>query len=242
MKSPCKLLLLAQLCAVAVRAQGGFQDLDFESANVILDSSSPYYPNAIDAANAFPGWTVSGSVTAPDVFYNDISLGAPAISLQGAGSLEPVLQGNFSAFLQGPSGSGSQDASITQTGQIPAGAESLLFYGENVADLQVAFNGHALPYLALGNGADYTIYGADITTLAGQTGPLTFTALPGGEALLDNIQFSPNPIPEPAAWMLLMAGMGIFGSTRLLQCGWRGLESRLSLRCQNPAQSRNLTR
>src|ERR1700722_8939076 len=105
MKPSCKILALfcsvVQFSAVSLCAQGRFVNLDFESARIILDSSSPYYPNAITAANALPGWTITGSVTAPDVFYNDVSLGAPAVSLQGPGSGYPPIQGNYFVLLQG---------------------------------------------------------------------------------------------------------------------------------------------
>ncbi len=49
-----------------------FVNLNFESANV-----TGYSPGIIPASNAFPGW----SVTAPNIFYNDISLSGGSISI-----------------------------------------------------------------------------------------------------------------------------------------------------------------
>lgn len=191
-----------------------FINLGFERANIILDQSSPYFPHAINASNAVPGWTVTGSVTDPDVFYNDVSLGASAVSLQGPGSHEPILEGSYTVYLQGSSASSPSSAGIGQTGQIPANAESLQFLGAQVINFQVSFNGQSLPFSATGTGPNYTVYGADISPYAGQTGLLLFTALPFGGALLDNIQFSPNPIPEPSSLLLLVSGTGLLALSR----------------------------
>jgi hypothetical protein len=209
----CALLLLAASLDFTAEAQGTFQDLNFESARIILDTNSPYYPNAINAANALPGWTVGGeNEAAPDVLYNTTSSGAPAVSLQGPGSFQPILQGSFTVELQGSSAGAPASVSIGQTGQIPAGSASLQFFGADLGNLQVLFDGQPLSYGAIGTGPNYTIYGADISAYAGQTGQLLFTALPDGTALIDNIQFF--TVPEPTTCALILCGTFLFAAAR----------------------------
>jgi hypothetical protein len=51
------------LFTIAARAQGTFQNLDFEQANPVYDMASPLYPTdpVVTAASALPAWTVSYS-------------------------------------------------------------------------------------------------------------------------------------------------------------------------------------
>lgn len=212
MKS-CALLLLAASLGFTAEAQGTFQDLNFESARIILDTNSPFFPNAINASNALPGWTVGGeNEAAPDVLYNTISSGAAVVSLQGPGSFEPILQGSFTVELQGSSSGAPASVSIGETGQIPAGSGSLQFFGADLDNLQVSFDGQLLSYVAVGTGPNYTIYGADISAYAGQTGQLLFTALPDGTALIDNIQFF--SVAEPTTCALMLCGTVLFAAAR----------------------------
>jgi hypothetical protein len=199
---------LALLLSVAgALGQGNFVNLGFESARIILDPTSPYYPGAVQASNAIPGWTLLGGVANPDVLYNDVSLGAPAVSIHDTGDSEgfPPIQGNYSVYIQGL----DSTTGIAQTGQIPANARSLTFLSY-FTRVDVTFNGQAIPYGIIGTGPNYTIYGGDISAFAGQTGQLRFS---GNGGMLDNIQFSNLPIPEP----------GVFGLAALgaLLLGWR---------------------
>jgi hypothetical protein len=203
------LFFVALLYAPLSYAQSNFQNLNFESANIVLDSTSPYYPNAINASNAMSGWTVTGSFTAPDVLYNDISLASPAVSLQGPGSTEPILQGSYTVFLQGSQFGMPGAVTIGQTGQIPSGTGSLQFYGAQIFNLQLSFNGQNLAYTAIGTGPNYTIYGANVSAFAGQTGQLLFDAPPNSAGEIDNIQFSPNSVPEPQTWTLILSGAAV---------------------------------
>jgi hypothetical protein len=88
-------------------------------------------------------------------------------------------------------------------------------------------NSHAFPLRThyfnrlLGSGANYTLYGADIHALAGQTAELDFTLLGNVDIntiFLDSIQFSSQPIPEPGVY-----GLAALGALLL---GWRGLGRR----------------
>jgi hypothetical protein len=140
---------------------------------------------------------------------NDIALDSAAVTLQGANSpYAPALQGNYSIALQG----GSQfippeyphGASIYQTGSIPLTAQSLLYLG-NFA-LQVSFNGQSLSPVALENAPTYTKWGIDISPYAGQTGELRFAVPWLNSSMLDGIQFSNRPVPEPSALSLSILG------------------------------------
>src|SRR5437879_4086489 len=90
------LLFAATLCA---RPQGTFVNLDFESANI-----PPGTPpgTVVAVSDALPGWTCyigTNQVTA--IHYDDISLGAAAITIHDRNSFEPILQGNYTVLLQG---------------------------------------------------------------------------------------------------------------------------------------------
>ena len=208
LQTPARLVAGAALLLSlgGARGQGTFVNLAFESARIILDQSSPFYPNAVNATNALPGWTLLGGDAYPDVLYNDVSLGAPAVSIHDPNDKEGFtpVQGRYSVFLQGS----NTAIGIAQTGQIPADAQSLTFWSY-VTQLQVRVNDQVIPYASIGSGPNYTIYGGDISAFASQTGTLRFL----GNGWIDNIQFSNLPIPEP----------GVFGLSALgaLLLGWR---------------------
>ena len=202
-------ICLTFLCAiVSAQAQATFQNLNFEAAKIIRDQSSPYYPYAVNSTNALPGWTVlDGLVPPSDILYNSVLIGGggqTAVSIHDtndAFGFTP-LQGNYSVFFQG--------GVIAQTGQILNTAHSLTFWSSYSTGLQVTFNGQAIPYLALGSGANYTVYGGDISSFAGQTGELSFS----GGGFLDNIQFLSSPVPEPTSLALFGVGTLLLGFYR----------------------------
>jgi hypothetical protein len=72
----------------------------------------------------------------------------------------------------------------------------------------------------LANGANYTLYGANISSWAGQTAQLSFTVFAqspyqNNEYLyLDAIQFSTQSIPEPSAFALAALGALFLGFRR----------------------------
>jgi len=189
------------------QAQGTFQNLGFESANV-----SGYPPGGIPATNAIPGWTAYlGQFQSTQMLYNTVSLGSPAISIHDAASSYLPILGNYSVILQSTPGGPSLTSSVGQIGQIPSSAMSLIFYGSS---LQVSFNGQPLAITQLGSSPAYSILGADISAFGGQTGELKFS-LPnfsfGAMSYLDNIQFSNQPIPEPSVLGLLALGALLLG-------------------------------
>jgi hypothetical protein len=107
----------------------GFLNLNFESAQIVLDQSNSYYPYAANAALALPGWTsFGGAPGGADIFYNDVSLGSAAVSIHDTSDAFgfPPLQGNYSVLLQGSQGGTPTSVAIAQTGQIPGSSGKFL--------------------------------------------------------------------------------------------------------------------
>jgi hypothetical protein len=214
------------LCVRDVRAQGTFQNLNFESANN-LPTVSPGQTAFVPATNALPGWAVyEGGAQESQVLYNGISLGAPLVTLVGPntgppGSGHSALVGNYSATIDdGEGGSGPASAAIGQTAVIPGSARSLTFLASgDIADtagsLAVTFNGQNLAFVPLAPGPNYEQYGCDISALAGQAGELRFAenpvGIPIGVTYLDDIAFSAQSLPEPGTLALLACGAVMLG-------------------------------
>ncbi len=215
-------LSVVALASVSLaRAQGTFQDLNFEEANIVPIVGSQYYPYAVTVANALPGWTVDyGNVQQSQILYNDPSLGGTAVTLLAEGyppGNYTAIDGSFSVVLQGGLNMNLQPtaAKISQTGQIPAGTQSLLF--ECASD----FSPNEPPEVLIGNdeltlfpirngtvgGEGYTIFGGNISAWAGQTEQLTLSA-PSGNFIIDDISFSTSVVPEPSP--PVMTGIGGF--------------------------------
>jgi PEP-CTERM motif len=205
-------LSVALLAPQIVRAQA-FTNLNFESPTIITSSPSGYGFNSGTAR--IPGWTTYGNYFDKGgdqtiALFNNQGLDSASVSLVGTNYWTPAIQGNYSVLLFGGTFAYQQvynttnGASIGQTGQIPLTAQSITYWGNA---LQVTFNGQSLSFMDVSNTLNYTIWGADISAFAGQTGQLLFTA-PGLTygSMLDNIQFSSLPIPEPG--ILSLFGLG----------------------------------
>ena len=223
MKSTKPLFLLLSIffltCIAGETFAQGFMNLDFEAAN-----PSGYSPGGgIPTSAAIPGWaayygTTTGTNQSSEIGYDFISLGGEMISLQDRNATSSPLdfsvlpiQRNYSVLLQGPQPGLETSVAIGQTGTIPVGTQSLTFFGVLGGSvlggsLQVTFNGQNISYGAIGTGANYTIYGANIASYAGQNGELLFTTPVQTVGLLDNIQFSSSPVPEPSELALLALG------------------------------------
>jgi hypothetical protein len=198
----------------------GFSNLGFENPKLPL---RPVF-NEVQASEAIRGWTAYYSTStatnqSDTVGYNTVSIGGAAVILEdtNVNSLGPIaLQGSYSVLLEGSSAGTPTAASIGQIGQVPPDARSLLFDLSRDSNVQVKFNGQSIPMVQIGATATYVIMGGNVSSLAGQTGQLLFTALPNiGYGLLDNIQFSSSVVPEPGTVGLL--GLGAF----LLRRNWR---------------------
>lgn len=207
-------LAVAFFLSQAVFGQG-FVNLNFEQAIIKPDPSSPYYPYAVYASNAIPGWTATGGNLGPnEILYNDLSLGAPCISLSGTNPAP--LNGAYSVGLYGGAFfPGNVGVSISQTGMVPVFAQSIQFDAQISSApgsiLLVSLGGQNIPFSAISTGSNYTVYGGDISAFAGQVEPLVFTAPQGNNNFseIDDIQFSASPIPEPSV-------LSLFGLCTLL--------------------------
>lgn len=194
-----------------------FVNLGFENTTI----TTVHFPGGDRYAATIPGWSwntfnfLNGDPNS--VGLNDIALNAPATTLHGLNSrFFPAIRESYSVLLQGgstPAEMGTNGASIFQTGQVPLGSQSMTYSGGS--SLQVSFAGQMLVPIALSNGANYTVWGADISAYAGQTGELRFTAPWRTVGVLDGIQFSSTAIPEPSAFALLSLGLFcLFGRLR----------------------------
>jgi hypothetical protein len=182
----------------------GFINLDFESANL-----SGYNAGLVPAGDAIPGWTayISG-ISQTNVYYNAINRAGGEVEILGPGS-GSAIQGSYSILIAGNESLG-QVVSIGQSGTIPSTAQSLIWWGSGPDRL--SFNGQILFFSVLDHETGYTIYGANISAYAGQTGELLFDSIYVPSAppdTIDNIQFSSSPIPEPSAFLLTLFGSGI---------------------------------
>ena len=192
-----------------------FVNLNFENASFQSDPSSGFYPYLVYASNAIPGWTAyANGLPQTEILSNNISLSGGAVSIIGTNWTHPQIEGKYFIILMGFNYPGFEyGVSIGQTGTIPLTAQSLIFWG-NVGANNVLFDGQTLSTIVTGGTPNYNIYEADISAFAGQTGQLLFTTPPGGSGIVDNIQFSSSPVPEPSELVLAALGSLLLGFRR----------------------------
>jgi hypothetical protein len=194
---------------VGVFAQG-FVNLNFESTTLAYNAT----PSTVATTVGLPGWNAYiGGISQSTILYNNGTLGNSAVAIQGyANSLTPVIDGTFSAAL---TAGATGNASISQTGFIPADTLSLLFEsyttGNGLPTLSVTINGQDISISPLLTTANYTLYGGDVSSFAGTTANLAFTAVSNypqgfGYYVLDDISFSPSAVPEPSTLGLTALG------------------------------------
>lgn len=184
--------------------QGTFRNLDFESANVPFVPAGQFGAD-VPTSQGIPGWVAYyGSFQSSTIQHNNLSLGGAEVAILGpAWSSSDILQGFYSVLLAQSTAGAPTTAAIGQTGTIPATARTLAFYTSPLESLVVTFSGQVIPLVQLGSGPNYKILGGDISSFAGHTGELRFTA---GAGSLDNIQFSSIAIPEPNRVALFVIG------------------------------------
>jgi hypothetical protein len=228
---------LALVAATAATAQGAFQNLNFEMADV----SNPDSLSRVPFSNAFPYWQASGVYDVPPgppstlahAYYNATDLDQMTIGIyDSAGPAGHPVFGNYTAYIEADLGSIRQGyITLTQTGVIPSGAKSLRFDSTSYSSLagvsaQLSFNlnGTPVPSIPLDIEPTYVLWGADISVYAGSSAQIGFTVqaqypFPGTSdphvfvgVGLDNISFSAVAVPEPrglglAACALLLAAL-----------------------------------
>ena len=226
-------LLVTMVCVVVFVCVGmdnaraeAFRNLDFESA--VIGTPVNY---EVPASQALPSWTCN-SWDPGYVAYGTIALDAPCISIHDGhsgylGDFNP-LQGQYSIMLQdGADAFGHTfDAWISQTGDVPINAKSLMFESDistYVNELQVSINAVVIPFALYS--VDGTVnssfgpvktYICDISSFAGETDAvLEFDKLVHdtthpynhGMVDLDAIRFSSIVAPEPSSLVLLVIGI-----------------------------------
>ncbi|SRR5258708_1817722 len=230
------LLCVCALCLGAkVQAQGTFQNLGFESATLVPIPGDPYA--RVQFAAALPGWTCSiGGVQQTAALYDNFFLDSSGVGVIDQGWSYPfggVIQGNYTAMLQAGWALGTfnpADTTLSQTGAVPGNAQSLQFrvsLDPSSAAFGVSLGGQSLTIVPLGTGVNYTLYGADIHSWAGQNAELDFTVfaqrphVDNYTVFLDSIQFSNQSVPEPSVFRLsilgaLLAALGLSRRRRRL--------------------------
>jgi hypothetical protein len=91
---------------------------------------------------------------------------------------------------------------------VPGDAQSLEFKAAANTPFTVSLDGTSLPLVVLGEGASYTLYGANISGFSGKTETLAITALaaPSTPDFFDSFVFSPSFVPEPNVISLAALG------------------------------------
>jgi hypothetical protein len=205
-----------------VALSSAFENLDFESAVI----GTPVYFE-LSISEALPSWTTYRSDTGY-VAYDVLSTGGTVVSIQdglapyGFPAYMLPLQGSYSVLLQsGFNGPSPQNAWISQTGDVPVDARSLMFSTDYVlgGNLVVSLNGTAIPLSLYSVGpvinsefGPVKTFIGDVSAFSGQQNvELRFEAVasppPYCNATLDAIQFSTIVSPEPSTLVLL--GIGV---------------------------------
>jgi hypothetical protein len=219
-----KSLMALLVCSAPTCLFGqAFVNLDFESATVVPVTTP--FARTIDAALAFPGWSiVTGGTTNGFVFNNDVTLtpyaSAALFSRTNSTFGTAVIDGNYSFWMNSgllyptPTPAVASDTILAQSGLVPTGSRSLLMKVSNESPFSVGLGGTSLSLIPLSTTARYTLYGADVSAFEGMSEELRITVPYSGNwpfgvynsLIIDSISFSPNPIPEPGTWALLGLG------------------------------------
>ena len=210
MKTKCILLLLALGFARWGFGQGTFTNLGFESARVVVNDPTFGF---LDWNLAAPGWSHSSGSDLGIVYYRNEHLGltgyymlydsvspafAPGTQLAGRYSL-----GFSSGYANSGFGAPWQQNYLSQTGSVASDIQSFRLLARGSFD--VLMGGAAIPMQSLGG----DLYAGDISAFAGTTTEFrivnTATTI-HTPVIVDNITFSPIPVPEPS--MFALVGMG----------------------------------
>lgn len=218
-----------------------FTNLNFERASLVPVPGDPY--SSVQFPQAFPGWTGTvGGVQQSLAEYDGLFLDSAGIAIinsnfsitasspyYGYAASLGLIQGRYTAILQSGLTLGANpqpaDTTLSQTGLVPIGTQSLLFEAYEAFDqsypfLVVTLGGQTLSLVTISNALNYTLYGANVSAWAGQTAQLSFTLLAENPHVnneyvsLDAIQFSTQSVPEPSTFALAALGALFLGFSR----------------------------
>ena len=216
-RRPCCVLTLGFviLSAAGVNAQGTFQNLSFEQGQFVPKSSST--SGTFEWAPAFPGWTgESLSTGLIDEVYGRGQILPLDRAIIGLGanhsSLVPRF-GLYSASLMAGPQFPYETVSLWQIGQIPVTARSIRICMSGFPSTgEVSIGGRPLNMALVESAQLFSVYVADVSNHSGTTAELRFSVtVPAGGQFswisLAAIEFSPVPVPEPAAFQLGMTAI-----------------------------------
>ena len=225
----CAVIMIVALSCHARALAAPFRNLDFESAVIGVPVGFQ-----LPASQALPDWTTDSFDAASGYTTYDMeTAGSTAVSVQdgltpypppGGNPVMYPLQGRYSIMLQNGTldGFSPQNAWISQTGDLPSSACSIMFSTDwmSGANLVVSLNGITIPTSLYSVGpvvnANYgpvQTYIGDVSGFAGQQDVmLQFETLSTGSpyagmADLDGIQFATIIVPEPSSLILIVAGL-----------------------------------
>jgi hypothetical protein len=239
----CVLYVACQTSSAGAQA---FQNLDFET---VIFSEEPTPPAPYDAKASLPGWTFSEPAD-NQLYLNPHLGGQPQQFLItdnfGYGDSPPwphiqPVQGHYTIFLQEATYATPTGPWVSQTGVIPADAESVRFYGGggylggaeslwfvSINDVPVPVKRFVIgTWLNLpGELPIYSpIIAADVSAFAGAVATIKFTldrehdhpgwmTLTGG--VLDDVRFSTleyTILPEPTSAVLAIVCFGFIAAS-----------------------------
>ncbi|GEM_PF-549111 len=214
-----------------------FINLDFENATV-APPPPDYTPfdafDPISAANALPGWTVREDGTICSAVWGaPVALDETSVALVSPRD-SPIL-GSYSVELSAMADATPgffQNSSISQTGLIPLGTQSIRFLiahrNPNLSpqsDPILTIDGAPISLSTISQSRGVFTMAGDVSAFAGSTATISFlcqatrgAGLPENENLfnLDDIQFSAQPVPEPPTFPLFAVALVVWCFRKIL--------------------------
>ena len=202
---------------------GTFQNLSLQEGSLPV-ITMPAHMIYVPFVPAFPGWTGSiDGVQPSQVLLN--SPPSPGISIELYGAVIPTafppIGNEFTVMLSSYYHS-STVVSLSQTGMVPAGAETLqIKIGEaNPGLWLLSLAGQSVSMVPITVTPGYTLYQGNVSSFAGKIENLAITAQPslvGGANLVTfcDITFQGISVPEPGTFLHL--GLG---ALLLFRRGW----------------------
>lgn len=214
------LISLSALAYGLLAYSGQFQNLDFEQARTntaVRNGVGDVYGPIQDL---LPGWRLEkfgGGVTGVQT-NTGLNTQAPGIgfdTLLTTDYYRNTFSGQF-AFAMSAGGIFNIGYSLSQVGDVPSDAKSLRFFNF-IGRFELWINGSLMPVFytdAPSQAKAGARFGAaDVSAYAGKEILLEFRPLPADAIAnfsgLDNISFSPIPVPEPSSVVLFFCGVSV---------------------------------